>query len=123
MARPTTSAVSMAGAMISKRTRMAERAKSIVSAGVMASFSKKSDRHVHDLLVGGDHLVAHRHHRIESEFGGIHRIDHIDDIGLAGNLGGGGLLALLDGADRILDRAGEEVREIASRHIRGCDRG
>src|ERR1035438_5823247 len=106
MAKPTTSAVTMEGAMISSRVRMAVRAKSSVSTGVMCSYS---NRHGHDGLIGGDDLVAHRNHSIESQLRRIHRIDHIDDIGLAGDLGGGGLFALADGIDRVFDRASEKI--------------
>src|SRR5471030_2965978 len=104
--RPTTRAVTMEGAMISSSTRMALRAKSMVEAG---SISISVNRHVHDGLVGGHDLVADGHHRIQGDFGGVHRLDHIHQISLALHLLGGGAFALADGADRILDRTRQEV--------------
>src|ERR1700744_6228592 len=64
MPRPTTRAVIIAGAEISKSTQMAWRAKSMESVGVMEA---PSDRHLHDGLIGGDHLVADGDDRIQGE--------------------------------------------------------
>src|SRR6201995_1677178 len=88
MPRPTTSAVIMEGAMISSSTRMAERAKSMVEAGSI--FSLVLNRHVHDGLVGLHDLVAHGHHGIQGQFGVVHLLHHIDQVGLALHLRGGG---------------------------------
>src|SRR6185437_1523229 len=109
MPRPTTSAVIIAGAMTSSSTRMEERAKSMESDAVMVP----SDRHVHDGLVGGDDLVAHRHDGIERDFGLVHCVDDVDDVGLAGDLARRHGLALLHRADAVLECALEQVREVA----------
>src|SRR5215472_9875547 len=97
MARPTTSAVTIAGAAISSSTQMASRAKSMVSAGVM---------------VGGDHLVADGDHRIEREFGRVDGVDDADHIGLAGCATRRHLLAGLHGLDGVVHRLREELREV-----------
>src|SRR6476646_9725116 len=98
MPKPTTSAVSMEGAMISSSTRIEDRAKSIALAGSMvipfllvarpgrASRWPKLNRHVHDGLIGLHDLVAHRHHGIQSDFSGVHRLHHVHQIGLAFDL-------------------------------------
>src|ERR1700679_1198048 len=85
MTRPTASAVIMAGAAISSSTQMASRAKSIVSAGVMNlslewRVAKTSDRHLHDVLIGRDDLVADGDDRIEGELSGVDGIDDVDDV-------------------------------------------
>src|SRR5579863_170073 len=43
-----------------------------------------SDRHLHDVFVSRDHLVAHRHQCRHRDVGFGHRRHHIHDIGLAG---------------------------------------
>src|ERR1700679_935295 len=46
-----------------------------------------SNLHLQNVLIGGDHFVAHRDERLEGGFGFRDRGDDVDHIGLAGGHG------------------------------------
>src|SRR5882757_2116166 len=70
-----------------------------------------SDRHLHDVFVGLDHPVAHRHQRRDRDVGLRHCRHHVHYVGLAGGhrhgLGVGFLAGLQDGAYGILEQRAE----------------
>src|SRR3546814_16822664 len=63
-----------------------------------------SDRHLDDLLIGLDHLVADRDHRLQRDFGVVDRHDHLGQIGLADQGVVADLLSLAAGLDRLPDQ-------------------
>src|ERR1700688_48849 len=92
MATPTTSPTSISGAATISRVSIASRATSITSGPVMLSpnlnFRRHrpefSDRHFQNVLIGRDHLVAHRNQRLHRGFGLGDRGDDVDHVGFAG---------------------------------------
>src|SRR3954453_6351877 len=123
MTTPTISPTSISGADTSTSVTMASRATSRTSGPVIQlSLSRDLcplcrergrilDRHPHDLFVGGDHLVAHRYHRLDGDFRFGHGGRNVHDVGLAAPPPMGLGIALLPQidhrADRILDQRTE----------------
>ncbi len=66
MATPTTRPTSIKGAETRTSVSIASRATSMTSDPVIGG---SSDRHLQHIFVGCDHLVAHRHERLERGFG------------------------------------------------------
>src|SRR5215469_13973077 len=126
IARPTTSDVSMTGVMTSSSTIMDARAKSIESAGVKnaplgelltrdeTGMNRRSDRHVHDALIGLHDFVANGDDRIQRDLGRVHGVDDVDDIGLSRELARCHRFAALESANTVLDRIGEEIPEASA---------
>src|SRR5579864_4269478 len=78
ISRPTPRPTSMTGPETLTRTQIASRARSMTSVGLMKSGSNPSDRHLDDVLIGGDDLVADSHHRVQGDL----RIGHCrGDVG------------------------------------------
>src|SRR5215471_18846916 len=107
MATPTASP-SISGLATSTSVTIASRATSSTSGPVMGTSLSfplpargrrekncRSDRHLHDLFVGVDHLVANRDQGVDCNLGFGNRGDDVDDVSLAGRhrlgLGVGGL--------------------------------
>src|SRR5208282_5871431 len=101
-ATPTINPTSIRGAATSNSVTIASRATSNTSGPVIwspffpcsASHSLsphagrgKSNRHLQDVLVGRDHLVADRDQRLDCGFGFGDRGDDVDHVGLAGGHG------------------------------------
>src|ERR1700744_4191057 len=102
---PTTRPTTISGDDTTTMVQIASRATSRVSAPVISSTplrsftvtpsrngttaAQDSDRHLHDVLVGRDHLVADRHQRRNFHVGLRHRGDDVHHIGLAGSHRGG----------------------------------
>src|SRR3954451_14342272 len=70
-----------------------------------------SDRHPHDVFIGLDDAVAHRHQRRDRDVGLRHRRHHVHHVGLAGShrhaLGVGLLAGVQHTADRVLQQRAE----------------
>src|SRR5580700_3582649 len=89
-ATPTISPTSISGEATSNSVSIASRATSITSGPVMLSpnlnFRRHrrqfSDRHLQNVLIGRDHLVAHRNQRLHRSFGLGDRGDDVDHVGL-----------------------------------------
>src|ERR1700689_2511432 len=96
---PTTRPTTISGDDTTTMVQIASRATSRVSAPVISSIplrsvtltpfrdettaSRNSDRHLHDVFIGRDHLVADRYQRRYLDIGLGHRRHHVHDIGLA----------------------------------------
>src|SRR5579875_2400292 len=106
IATPTARPTSMTGADTTISVKIASRATSRTSDPVM-----ELDRHLHDVVIGRDHLVAHRHDRIDRDLGLGHRGDHVHHVSPAGDeiarLRVGLVTHVGDGADRLLEQGGE----------------
>src|ERR1700691_5368913 len=93
-ATPTINPTSIKGAATSNSVTIASRASSNTSGPVICPpFTLPlpvcgnrllSYRHLQDVLVSRDHLVAHRNHRLHRGFGLGDRGDDVDHVGLAG---------------------------------------
>src|SRR5271169_2847893 len=89
MATPTISPTSISGEATSNKVSIASRATSITSGPVMLSPNlnfrrhrrRFSDWHLQDVLVGRDHLVAHRNQRLHRGLGLGDCGDDVDHIG------------------------------------------
>ena len=83
-ATPTTSAASRPGAPTRTVTHRPSGGRpSSTASGVMRA-TMRSDRHPHDLLIGGDHAVADGGHLLQAQLGLGHRLDHVLQAGPAG---------------------------------------
>src|SRR3981189_1244596 len=92
---------------------------------------RRSDRHLHDLLVGGDDLVAHGHQCGDGSLGFGNRRHHVDQIGLLA--GHHGLrLGIRFGArradrpERVLEEGAEAralARRVADRLVEAAEAG
>src|SRR6202044_481828 len=97
MATPTTSPTSISGDATNNKVSIASRATSITSGPVMLSpdlnFRRPrcrfSDRHLQNVLIGRDHLVAHRNQGLHRGFGLGDRCHDVDHVGFAGRHGMG----------------------------------
>src|SRR6185437_4873886 len=129
---PTTRPTTISGDDTTTMVQIASRATSRVSAPVIASLplrkillrwvtltpsrdgttaSPNSDRHLHDVFVGRDHLVADRHQRRNLDVGLRHRGDDVHHIGLAGRHRGGLLVGFSSAVHHASDRVLEQVPE------------
>src|SRR5690348_8072790 len=97
MTTPTTRPTSMTGAETTTNVMMASRPTSRTSGPVifLVAPALASDRHLHDVLIGGDDLVAHRDHRVDRDLRLRHRGDDVDHVGFAGGDRAGLHLGLL----------------------------
>src|SRR5271154_666262 len=101
MQRPTTSASSITGAPILSATMIA----SLPISSMSLAFTgdplppRRSDRHLDDVLVGGNHLVPHRDHGLQRGIGVGERGGDLGDVRLAGDALQAGLLRVLQGVD------------------------
>src|SRR3954469_3663405 len=136
---PTTRPTIISGLETRTNVMIASRATSSTSGPVMASpgdltdvcraacfrgepaggLLRRSDRHLHDLLVGGDDLVAHRHQCGDGGLGFGDRRHHVDQVGLLPRHHGLRLgirfrARRADGAERVLEE-GAEARALARR--------
>src|SRR5437762_13811341 len=86
IATPTTRPTSISGDETSTMVQIASRATSSTSLPVIANSptrTQRLDRHPHDVFVGLDHFVAHRHQRFDRNLGFGDGSDDVDHIGLA----------------------------------------
>src|ERR1700687_1723139 len=108
MTTPTVSPTSITGAAIVTRTHIDSRARSSASPPFISfnldgmASARRSDRHTHDVLIGGDHLVADGDNGFERDFRCLYGRDHVDEIALA-----------LNGAARLQFRGAPGIRCIA----------
>src|ERR1700692_3051901 len=93
-ATPTINPTSMSGAATIMSVTIASRATSMTSGPVIRAplicicrGEKASDLHLQNVLVGRDHLVAHRDQRLHGGFGFRYCGDDVDHVGLAGGDG------------------------------------
>src|ERR1700753_4369936 len=96
---PTTRPTTIKGDDTTTMVQIASRATSRVSAPVISSTplhqaSRNSDRHLQNVFVGRDHLVADRHQRRNLDVGLRHRRHDVHHVGLAGGHCGGLLVGL-----------------------------
>src|SRR6185312_13531023 len=123
---PTTSDSSIIGPATCSITRIASRAISSVSASVIPKSPEtkpampSSDRHPHDVLVGGDHLVAHRYHGLQRHFRIGDRGHHVGQLDIGA---GGGLdaqrLGAFGGGQRVLGGVLDHLAEALPGFRRG----
>src|SRR5665213_250072 len=129
---PTTRPTTISGDDTTTMVQIASRATSRVSAPVISSIhfakfyfakilschpkagttgSETSDRHLQDVFVGRDHLVADRHQRRYLDVGLRHRGDDVHHIGIAARHRGGLLVGLSSAVHHASDRVLEQVSE------------
>src|ERR1700730_18447072 len=124
MATPTTSPTSISGEATSNKVSIASLATSITSGPVILSPNlnfrfycrRFSDRHFQNVLIGRDHLVAHRDQRLHRGFGLGDCGDDVDHVGFTGRhgvrLGVGFLRRVGNGVDHVLQNRAEVRRGI-----------
>src|SRR6185437_8017991 len=122
MTTPTTSPTSITGAETTTRVMIASRATSSTSGPVITSLflpRAASDRHLHDVFVGRNDLVAHGDDGIDRYLRLRHRGDHVDHVGLAARdrarLRIRIAADMVDLADRLLEHRGEARAAVAAR--------
>src|ERR1700761_6757270 len=113
---PTTRPTTIKGDDTTTMVQIASRATSRVSAPVISSTplyqaSRNSDRHLQNVFVGRDHLVADRHQRRNLDVGLRHRGDDVHHVGLAGGHRGGLLVCLASAVHHASDRLLQQVAE------------
>src|ERR1700730_9759030 len=112
MPRPTASAISMIGAPSFNETTMVSCAMSMTSVGLIRL--RASDRHLRDVLVGGDDFVAQRDHGLQRKLGVVDGRRHRGDVGLAGHGLQALRLALLQRPHRVAARLLQQVGKAAA---------
>src|SRR5690606_39048980 len=125
IATPTASPTSISGLATLISAQMASRATSSTSAPLTfpsrsAWSVRSSDRHPHDLLIGGDHAVAHADEGLHRHFGLGDGGDHVDEVGLAGGMGERRLVGPGTGGGDVIERLLHQRREILARLGRLC---
>src|ERR1700733_15673230 len=124
---PTTRPTTISGDDTTTMVQIASRATSRVSAPVISSIplrsvtltpfrdettaSRNSDRHLHDVFIGRDHLVADRHQRRNLDVGLRHRGDDVHHVGLALRHRNRLLVGLSSAIHHASDRVLEQVSE------------